>query len=64
MDTEGQLIESVKTAVDFPGEEIAAPTSGSLFLPLRVRNPCPLTLRRVLTSSINWKVSKLGNSKP
>ncbi|MGM0483388.1 MAG: hypothetical protein ACQERI_02420 [Candidatus Krumholzibacteriota bacterium] len=43
-----RLIDYFKTAVDFPGEEIAAPASGSLFLTLRVRNPCPLALRRVL----------------
>jgi len=36
-----------KTAVDFPGEEIAAPASRSLFLILWIRNPCPLALRRV-----------------
>jgi hypothetical protein len=42
------VIGIVKTAVNFPGVKIAAPASGSLFLTLRVRNPCPLALRRVL----------------
>ena len=53
---QGLLIDSVETAVGFPGEETAAPASGSLFLTLRVRNPCPLALRRVSQNqSTGWK---------
>jgi len=53
------LIDSVKTAVDFPGEEIAAPASGSLFLTLAGQKTVPARPAEGFTESINGKQEEL-----
>jgi len=55
----GQLTEYFKTAVGFPGEETAAPASGSLFLTLTGQKSVPARPAEGFTESINGIEEKL-----
>ena len=48
-----RLSDYFKIVVGLPGEETATPASASLFLTLRVRNPCLLALRMVSKKSLS-----------